>query len=198
MGRRKATGNFRRKNTHRSLRSEPGELDDCLVDAEAREDLWEKLRAYADFARAFGPQGTALDAGQPWWIHPYASPLGEVRILGFNTVLLSFDDQDEKRLALGKRQIKSIPDQDTPDGHLLVVLQHHPWEWLHDGMEQRRWLGSRPHLFFCGHIHQPEGIVGLRLDGQAHLVLVAGAGHGEAGEPPAHGYAWGRLTWEGK
>ena len=171
---------------HEKVLIVPGNHDVDRRKAEVGEDLWDKLRVYADFARAFGPQDTALDAGKPWWVHPYASLLGEVYILGLNTALLSYDDQDEGRLVLGNSQLKAI--QETPADSLLIILQHHPHTHLLDGGKLLAQLENRPHLLFCGPAHQSHGLA----VGQSHMLFSLGVGG-----PSEHRYGWGRLTRNG-
>ncbi len=187
----------RRKATvavHQRLRKYPNELDDRLERKGGLFALWPKLRSFATFAAG---HGCAIDPSAPYWIRRLRHPLRVVAV-GLNTVLLSCDDSDAPaNLALGQRQIRATIDQHADD-RLLVVLQHHPPDWLRDGSELLGHLQGHPHILFCGHVHKQGGLVQQPLEaGHGVLRLVAGAGHEAAKEEGHYSYAWGRLDANG-
>jgi hypothetical protein len=119
-----------------------------------------------------------------------------VVVIGLNTVLLSFDDKDSPtNLAIGAAQLNQAIES-QPSNALLLVLQHHPPEWLIDGGNVQTLLARSPHLLFCGHVHQQNGFLRRPLMGETLIQLVAGAAHDpdHAGE---HTYNWGRLSPDG-
>jgi len=181
---------------HKELRAEPRKLDELLSDHTEMQPLWPKLRAYAEFATAVG--SPSISADKPFYIEEVPCPLGgKLRIAGLNTALLSFDNDDSpKNLGLGRGQIlKAIEEQ--PTDALLLVLEHHPEEWLLDGKALVAQLQQRAHIQFSGHVHNQHGVVHMPLLGGSRLQFVAGAGHKDQSEEGCHSYAWGQLSEEG-
>jgi predicted MPP superfamily phosphohydrolase len=181
---------------HKELRAEPRKLDELLSDHTEMQPLWPKLFAYAEFATEVG--SPSISADKPFYIEEVSCPLGgKLRIAGLNTALLSFDNDDSpKNLGLGRGQIlKAIEEQ--PTDALLLVLEHHPEEWLLDGKALVAQLQQRAHIQFSGHVHNQHGVVHVPLLGGSRLQFVAGAGHKDQNEEGCHSYAWGQLSEEG-
>lgn len=186
---------FTRKCVHKCLREIPKDLDELLENPVDMATIWPKLEAYAEFAEPYGAPRLTPEA--PFWGVKRDTPLGQIVIVGLNTNLLSFNKEDSHRnLALGAGQLKrAIHDQ--PRDALLMVLQHHPPDWLVDGDELERMLQDRPHILFCGHVHKQGGFLVAPLHGHGLIRLVAGAGHTDPPYPAEHAYAWGQLRSEG-
>lgn len=181
---------------HKELRAEPRKLDELLHDHTEMQTLWPKLRAYSEFATEVG--SPSISADKPFYIEEVPCPLGgKLRIAGLNTALLSFDNDDSpKNLGLGRGQIlKAIEEQ--PTDALLLVLEHHPEQWLLDGKALTAQLQQRAHIQFSGHVHNQHGVVHMPLLGGSRLQFVAGAGHKDQNEEGCHSYAWGQLSEEG-
>lgn len=181
---------------HQVLRAEPWKLDELLHDHTEMQTLWPKLRAYSEFATEVG--SPSISADKPFYIEEIPCPLGgKLRIAGLNTALLSFDNDDSpKNLGLGRGQIlKAIEEQ--PTDALLLVLEHHPEQWLLDGKALIAQLQQRAHIQFSGHVHNQHGVVHMPLLGGSRLQFVAGAGHKDQNEEGCHSYAWGQLSEEG-
>ena len=164
---------------HKELRGDPKKLDELLQDASQMQALWPKLGAYAEFAKDLGTP--ALTAETPFYSQEVDCQLGgKVVVVGLNTALLCLDDQDgPKTLGLGRGQILKAIEQQPTDA-LLLVLQHHPPEWLSDGNDLAAHLQLRPQIQFSGHVHQQQGVVHMPLLGGTRLQFVAGAGHMDA------------------
>ena len=181
---------------HQVLRADPRKLDELLNDDTEMQPLWPKLRAYSDFATDAG--SPSMSADKPFYVEDVSCRLGgKLRIAGLNTALLSFDNDDSpKNLSLGRGQLlKAIEEQ--PTDALLLVLEHHPQEWLIDGKALVAQLQQRAHIQFSGHVHNQHGVVHMPLLGGSRLQFVAGAGHKDQSEEGYHSYAWGQLSEEG-
>lgn len=186
------------QEVHDALRLKPAKLFDYLEKEDKMAAIWPKLAAYQQFAEKL--DSTTISAAKPFWTRQLDNRLGPVKVIGLNTVLLSFNSDDRPdNLALGLRQLKSAiaESKAKEDASLLLVLQHHPPEWLVDGEGLREGLGKFPNILLCGHVHSPHGLVSTSLDSASRIELVAGAGHMDAGDLGEHAYAWGRLTREG-
>ena len=190
VDRRSASDGPTRMLIHKGLRQTPETIDDYLAKPTELVQLWSKLDAFADFAKPYGPVQVSHDS--PFWTHTEDTLLGTVDIVGFNTVLMSFDDGDRGSLALGKHQLKALQDRQR----FRIVLQHHPPEWLHDGDELNKMLSTRAHVLLCGHIHEQRVQAISPLAQTGLLRFVGGAGHEDA-ERPVHAYSWGRISSEG-
>lgn len=193
---RKHAEKFASASTHEKLRANPRQLDELLADGEQMQTIWPKLRAYAEFAKDFGhPE---LSAERPFYTQVIPCRLaGKLVVVGLNTALLCLDDKDSSQnLCLGRGQLfKAIEEQ--PRDVLLLVLQHHPQEWLLDGKDLSSQLQQRTHIQFSGHVHQQQGLMLAPLVGGSQLHFVAGAGHKDAKEEGRHAYSWGQLNEKG-
>jgi tetratricopeptide (TPR) repeat protein/predicted MPP superfamily phosphohydrolase len=180
---------------HKVLRADPDEVNELLEKPADMEAIWPKLAAYQKFASNFG--SSEISAARPFWTKRLSNDLGAVDVIGLNTALLSFDGTDSpKNLALGLGQIQQALKTVDRDA-LLIVLQHHPPEWLRDGKELRAMLKEWPHVLLSGHVHEQQGFITLPIASRGSIELVAGAGHQDVGDDGEHAYAWGRLTRDG-
>lgn len=185
------------KVLHAGLRSDPRLLDELLRDPEQMKAIWPKLQAYSDFSKNF--EGCAIDSASPFWVQELFLPKFPRKLVacGLNTALQCFDEKDgPANLRLGRGQLLRAVEQQSPEA-LLLVLQHHPPEWLSDGRDLTNQLQQRPHIQFSGHVHQQQGIAHATLVGGARLQFVAGAGHTDSNEAGYHAYAWGQLDGQG-
>jgi hypothetical protein len=60
-------------------------------------------------------------------------------------------------------------------GEELVVLCHHPLDWLQDSTDARRYVENRARVFICGHEHRPSFNVQTIGKGCDLMTLFAGA-----------------------
>ncbi len=169
-------------------------LDDILRELPAATSLLSKLGSYSDFAQLYE---CSLSPTEPDWSVLVDTALGPVRVVGLNTALLSCDDQDSAdTLALGAQQLFQSIEAQSKD-ELLIILQHHPPEWLADGASLEAVLKDRPHIQFSGHIHLQTGRMTKLLHGGGLASFVAGAGHAPRNEDSSHSYAFGALSRNG-
>ena len=185
---------------HHQVRATPAHLDELLAKpAELATTLFPKQQAWADFTTKWGTSSFGSDP--PWYQHALQTGQGAITVMGLNSCLASFDDGDKPKdgvaqLTLGKAQFAAVAR--VPDDTLLVILLHHPLEWLTDGQELETHLSHRPHLMFSGHVHEPGGGVTHRLIGGGGVHVVAGAAHPDAKEKDLNpAYSWGRLGTTG-
>lgn len=199
---------------HSEIRAAPEELDHELADEALRATLADKLAAYSAFVKSALPDHPAPGSnGLDWLERVPAIPgqRGRARVAGLSTVWIS--DASDGRLhkgqalpfvrnmILGPRQVHEALG-DLEDDELLVVLTHHPPEWLHrDSAEElESALSRRTHIHLCSHIHDAPGLPGLKRFGVfgTKVRYAAGSAHGEPAESKKHGYGWGAVRWNGE
>lgn len=183
---------------HKEMRRNPPMLSDLIQTGEI-ENVWPKLRAYQAFStRGFG--APKIDHNRPGWRLPLADEPAKAFAVGLNTVLQSYDDEDDDVSGGANLQLSAWQLEQTlgkcPDDALILALAHHPPDLLSDGEEFVARLSKRPHLLIYGHVHRQGAFATLPLGQQGQLRLVAGAGHTAGGER-THAYAWGTLDGEG-
>ncbi len=177
----------------------PARLDDRLDDAPTREALREKLKAYVGFVNTLASNHPKSHDGTPldWCesLAPTPQRPGRLWLVGLCSVWVSDKGDAERKLVMGERQLRTL--KDVQDEDLVLLLTHHPPNWLHPTAEElllERLAERAHHVHLCGHVHaaSARALRGLGMQRES-LRLVAGAGHGESlGE---HGYAWGALRW---
>jgi len=145
-------------------------LDMLLDDAAQREALFERFAAYRDFS---GGYGCDLDVGGVYSadVAVVVAPGRTVRFVRLNSALICSRKDDEGGLILGARQrvFEAI------DGEEMVVLVHHPLNWLQDSDEAGRYFKSRARVIISGHEHFPSLDVNPVEAGCDLLMLAAGA-----------------------
>ncbi|MGK3962941.1 metallophosphoesterase [Sorangium sp. So ce118] len=197
------------QRAHEAIRGRPEELDAELSDPALRDALAGKLATYRRFlAETFTDHPPACPTGIDWTEEIPISPgLGaRIRVVGLSTVWVSdaSDGRDKhapnarsivRNLIVGRAQMEHTFGSTSSDD-LLLVLSHHPPEWLDPVSES--WLSSalapHAHVHLFGHVHDARASVVRRLGRSGAAVqYVAGATHGDPQE--TYGYAWGGLRW---
>jgi predicted phosphodiesterase len=145
-------------------------LDMFLDDKVQREALYERFAAYRDFSSGYGCD---LDVGGAYSadVAVALAPGRTVRFIRLNSALICSHKDDEGKLILGARQrvFEAI------DGEEMVVLVHHPLNWLQDSNEVARYFKSRARVIISGHEHFPSLKVEAVEDRCDLLMLAAGA-----------------------
>lgn len=184
---------------HRDMRQHADALSDLLQSGQITA-TWSKLRAFQSFSsRDFG--SPEITPESPFWTRRLSTEPAVAYALGLNSVLQSYDDEDENvtpgvgpNLQLSRWQLDKAL-RGCPSEALVIALVHHPPELLRDGSDLVTQLAKRPLVLLCGHVHSQEALAMLPLGQHGHLRMVAGAGH-SVGEL-THGYAWGSLQQDG-
>jgi hypothetical protein len=127
-----------------------------------------------------------------------------LRIVGMSTVWLS-DRLDGKHveegpifvpnLAVSRHQFEAAL-AGADDDELILLLTHHPAEWLEAGSQQLlySYLQSRPHVHLWGHVHRKMTRFEHQLGRPGVSVrLFAGATHDEDHAQVEHTYSWGAI-----
>jgi predicted MPP superfamily phosphohydrolase len=145
-------------------------LDMLLDDLGQREVLYERFAAYRDFS---GGYGCDLDVGGVYSadVAVTLAPGRAVRFVRLNSALICSRKDDEGKLILGARQrvFEAI------DGEEMIVLVHHPLNWLQDSDEAARYFKSRARVIISGHEHFPSLDIKAVEEGCDLLMLAAGA-----------------------
>ena len=154
-----------------AVRDQGDKVLDMLLDDDAqREALFERFAAYRDFSSGYGCD---LDVGGVYSadVAVAVAPGRTVRFVRLNSALICSRKDDEGRLILGARQrvFEAI------DGEEMVVLVHHPLNWLQDSDEAGRYFKSRARVIISGHEHFPSLDVTPVEAGCDLLMLAAGA-----------------------
>jgi 3',5'-cyclic AMP phosphodiesterase CpdA len=153
-------------------------LDGALAKANERELLEARFANYRRFAASFGESRDAL-----WWTQSLTGRQGlRIRLLGLNSALLCLDDSDHGKLQFGLTQLDALlPERNgtTPLEEYIIVLTHHPLEWLQERDEARRWIRGYAHLHLCGHMHDPHALRMSSGTGSDLVQIMAGTVHAE-------------------
>jgi calcineurin-like phosphoesterase family protein len=187
---------------HMAARADARRLDEYLASKPIRGVLLRKLAAYQRFVRrAFPAHPRGADTGfVEWCARDELSVDGQslrVRLVGLCTVWVS-DSADAREGMLAGRRALDEAARGAEHDDLVVVLGHHPPEWMPEPCRQdlRAFLASRRHVHLCGHVHR-RGAAALHRIGQSgnDVRLTAGAAHDEdaPGGRVEHTYAWGRV-----
>ena len=145
---------------------------DAILDSESdRELLYKRFAAYQPFSEAYncplhkkggGASDRRVELAPGRWL----------RIIGLNTALICSNNDQKGQLILGERQQALLSKE---KGQELVILAHHPLDWLQDSEQVRRFVRSRARVFVSGHEHSPNVVVEKIEEGQELMMLDAGA-----------------------
>src|ERR1700754_530839 len=146
------------------------QLDAFLEFEVDREALYNRFAAYRPFAEGYNcpldkKGGIASDRRYE------IAPGRVVRVIGLNSALICAKNDTEGRLLLGARQ-HVLP---RSPGEELIVVCHHPLNWLQDSDAARRYVRSRARVFISGHEHNPSLRIENIRDGTDLMLLAAGA-----------------------
>ena len=154
-----------------AIREHGDKMLDMLLDDEGqREALYGRFAAYRDFSSGYGCD---LDVGGVYSadVAVTVAPGRTIRFVRLNSALICSRKDDEGKLILGARQrvFEAI------DGEEMVVLVHHPLNWLQDSDEAARYFKSRARVIISGHEHFPSLDIKRVEDGCDLMMLAAGA-----------------------
>jgi 3',5'-cyclic AMP phosphodiesterase CpdA len=168
-----------------------GAIDVALMEPKKRKSLIRRIHNFLTFANQFAKVGDDVA-----WVHELKREHDiTIRLAGFNTSLLCDDDQDHKKLQLGNTPLTTaFASATSGPNQVVMVMTHHPFEWLKDEEKASSFVSSHAHVHLHGHIHRLQTL-GLRSGTGTGLIrIVSGPGHGEAVPGrPNHGYNVGRL-----
>jgi predicted phosphodiesterase len=167
-----------------------GDIDGALQEEVTEGWLANRFHNYLDFTRSFAPASNRI-----WWQKSLKAGRLRVRIVGLNTALLSHDDRDKHQLALGLKQIEET--LTAPPTELVILLTHHPLDWLRDGESVKRRLRTLTDIHLHGHVHVAESNATRAGGGSEWLTICAGAVHADEPAPDippvGHGYSFGAV-----
>jgi hypothetical protein len=176
-----------------SIREHGDTMLDMLLDDEAqREALYGRFAAYRDFSSGYGCD---LDVGGVYSadVAVDVAPGRTVRFVRLNSALICSRNDDEGKLILGARQRIF----DGIDGEEMVVLVHHPLNWLQDSDEAARYFNSRARVIISGHEHFPSLEIKPVEDRCDLLMLAAGAtAPDDVGEKYTYKYNILEFDWD--
>jgi tetratricopeptide (TPR) repeat protein len=175
------------------LRDKKESIDDAFSHEEDKKLILSRLTSYMSFANDFSPYSKMdiLNSDGIYWQAKIRRDHGfVVRLIGLNTALLTEGKDDYKKLQLGNYPLsRFIAQAPLEPNEIVIVLSHHPFEWLSDEESVSAWIKSNCHIHLCGHIHNPE-FERLRSGGGSDYVkIVSGAAHAQNGEIIGHGYS---------
>lgn len=167
-------------------------LDRYLESEGDTEQLFNRFKSYRLFAEAYD---CSLDSeGGLAGNHVVElTPTFKLRFVGLNSALISGVKDKKGDLLLGKRQ-RAIPRRTK--GEEVVVLMHHPLDWVQDFVETGNYLRSRARVVFSGHEHNPSATVERFEDGTEVLMLSAGATVPPEHEGPYYCFNIVEFDWE--
>ncbi|QEX23241.1 hypothetical protein FRZ61_31770 [Hypericibacter adhaerens] len=146
------------------------ELDTYLANEQDRELLYARFAAYRPFAEGYN---CSLDRSGGLASNRVVevAPNRLLRFIGLNSALVCSGKDKAGSLLLGARQ-RVLPKE---PGQELIVLCHHPLNWLRDSVDARKYVRSRARVFISGHEHKPAVHVDQIEEGQDLMMLAAGA-----------------------
>jgi predicted phosphohydrolase len=161
------------KLIHRRLRTcSTPEANQELVELAAQNDgsLTDKLTDYQAFASAYGCHFE--NPSRPQWDRSFslANDL-QVKFVGLTTVQVCDRDDQKGGLLLGRHQyiIERKPRVE------VIVVMHHPPEWIKDRQEACQYLDSRARVHIFGHEHLQEIHCVADANQDTRLVIASGA-----------------------
>ena len=148
-------------------------IEEFLIDSDAKEMLYRSIRNYInEFASKINCQ---IDAKNPSWLEDFRLNDGSIlRIRGINSTLVSYNNDAESSLIVGKFQ-STIGRE---DGVEYLIMCHHPYQWLMDRDHLNDHWQNRAKIQLFGHKHRHRI---TRLNDS--LIVASGAMHPDRREP---------------
>jgi len=183
------------KRLVQAIRAGGQTVDDALAHPDDSAMLASRMSAYTKFSEGYGPRQIKPEP-KPWlyWQKTATLPGNfTLKIIGFNTALMSLDETDEGSLFLGKEPLANSFAIGKNSNEIIIAMAHHPLDWLSDAENARGWLEGRVDAFLCGHVHLANSSVVRRGDGGSLCTIVSGAAHSSEGDGAMHAYSYGQL-----
>lgn len=144
-------------------------LEKFLASDNDRDTLYRRFEAYQTFSAAYNStldrEGGMPEAQSYYLLSDQSKTL---RFVGLNSALTCYKGVGKGELLLGRRQwpIHREAHQE------VVVLIHHPLDWLRDSEESRSFIMNRARVLISGHEHDPKLTV-VDVEGGGHLMMLA-------------------------
>jgi predicted MPP superfamily phosphohydrolase len=177
-----------------SLRSGVEKIDNVLSRPDDKFLLTSRLGNYLEFAKNF-----TFGADELYWMRRVSVNSNLIiRVIGLNTAVLCADDHDKARIELGKTQLlHAFLSEDIDDNEVVIVLTHHPFDWLRDYKSASELTAKYAHMHLCGHIHEAHNEHYRSGGGSDFVRIVSGAAHDALSSDAARfGYSFGALVKE--
>lgn len=152
------------------VRDGEGKLDEFLQAEGDCDLLYRRFKAYEPFANGYNSPLDPIGGGAGERTVTLA-PGRSLRFVGLNTALISGKHDDPGTLLLGMRQRVLR----VSKGEELVVIAHHPFNWLQDSDDARKFVRARARVLVTGHEHKPSVSMEKVEEGSDLLRLAAGA-----------------------
>jgi hypothetical protein len=162
-------------------------LGSVLTDSDSEAPLLGKLLAYREFAGGWGCDFTSAE--EAFWSSVVAD-LGavDIRIAGLNTVLVSDSLDRPGAMILNTRQY--VNGTSAAKCEELIILAHHPLEWLKNKLKVREYIASRARVFIAGHEHNADVRLVDNGVGFERLEINSGAVTPPPGDDFGYNYNW--------
>jgi predicted phosphodiesterase len=144
-------------------------LEAFLANEHDRDTLYRRFDAYQPFAEAYNcslDREGGMPEAQSYFLTSDKSRT--LRFVGLNSALTCNWGVQKGRLLLGRRQWPIFGKAHEE----VVVLIHHPLDWLLDSADSRGYILNRARVLITGHEHNPQLNV-LDLEGGGHLMMLA-------------------------
>lgn len=150
----------------------PSEYEKILVNNNDRAALFARFEDYGRFCEGYD---CPLDVEGRYStnLHVELAPGRALRFVRMNSSLLCTGNEsdEEPELMVGARQF-IIP---RADGEEMIVLIHHPLNWIKDSQDAAKYLRSRARVLITGHEHNPKVQIDQVEDNCDLMMLAAGA-----------------------
>ena len=166
------------------------ELERYLQDPRDSEVLYGRFKNYRAFAEGYDCQ---IDTESGYTVDRKAE-VGSgrfLRLIGVNSALACSRTDKKGRLLLGARQ-RTLP-QDR--GEELVVLSHHPLDWLRDSADTTRFVRARARVFMSGHTHSPSSTID-RDRAKGDLIFISAGAVVPPSDDATYAYTYNKLVFE--
>lgn len=145
------------------------EYEKILANDHDRASLFARFEEYGRFCEGYD---CALDSEGRYStnLHVELTPGRAIRFIRLNSSLLCTGDEsdEEPELMVGARQFV-IP---RADGEEMIVLIHHPLNWIKDKDDVATYLRSRARVVISGHEHDPKVHV-EQVEANCDLMMLA-------------------------
>ncbi|NNB99115.1 TIR domain-containing protein [Corallococcus exiguus] len=177
-----------------ALRNGTTKLDDVLLKPDSHALLHARMAPFLHLVRGLAPVEFWLD-GIAWKRQLRLRSGVKVRVVGLNTALLANDALDFQRLRAGQSQLDfALADISTDEA--VIVLGHHPFNWLADESSVEPPVSAFAHLYLNGHVHAQHSQRIVSGGGRELVQVVAGASF-DSEHGARYSFNFGALLGEG-
>lgn len=151
------------------------DINNLLANDDDRSLMLKRLHNYSQFIEDYIKENIIFNNSKYYYLKKIRVNDLEISIVGLNSAWLSGSNEDQGKLALGEKQVRSALQQ-VENSDITIAIMHHPIGWLLDVDKSsvEPILYKKCDFILHGHLHE-QNLNQINAPGRASTIIAAGA-----------------------